>query len=122
MGDVIKTKLSLEDEMAVCTHCGKKELMPFKCKFCGELYCSNHRLPENHECLGLKSYKEEWRMKPEKWVYEPFQEKRAPPVGRRIKEPIPRKIERFIKNLNTRQILYFIVVVIIILTIYEGLK
>lgn len=28
--------------------------MPFKCKRCGGYFCANHRLPENHNCPGLK--------------------------------------------------------------------
>lgn len=31
--------------------------MPYTCSFCGEKYCSEHRLPENHSCGGLSSYK-----------------------------------------------------------------
>lgn len=35
--------------------------MPFKCRYCGQPYCSQHRLPENHECRGLEDYKEQLR-------------------------------------------------------------
>lgn len=28
--------------------------MSFTCKYCGETYCSEHRLPENHDCDGLE--------------------------------------------------------------------
>lgn len=28
--------------------------MPFICKRCGGSFCSKHRLPENHDCGGLK--------------------------------------------------------------------
>ncbi len=31
--------------------------MPFTCKFCGNSYCYNHRLPESHNCPGLLEYK-----------------------------------------------------------------
>jgi len=31
--------------------------MPFTCKFCGNSYCYNHRLPESHNCPGLSEYK-----------------------------------------------------------------
>lgn len=30
--------------------------MPFTCKFCGNSYCYNHRLPESHNCPGLLTY------------------------------------------------------------------
>lgn len=48
--------------MTKCSHCGKKIIqLPFKCKFCGEYFCTEHHLPENHECIGLKGYKREHR-------------------------------------------------------------
>lgn len=28
-------------------------MMPFRCPFCGGQYCSAHRIPENHNCLGI---------------------------------------------------------------------
>ncbi|MCK5698259.1 MAG: hypothetical protein KAH93_00275 [Candidatus Aenigmarchaeota archaeon] len=42
-----------------CAYCHKKfSEFPFTCKFCGNDYCSDHRLPENHKCAGLEKYKE----------------------------------------------------------------
>lgn len=40
-----------------CYFCGFKDPMPFACKFCGNSYCYNHRLPESHNCPGLSAYK-----------------------------------------------------------------
>jgi len=37
-----------------CEICGKKEYLPFKCKYCGGTFCSEHRLPEKHNCPGFK--------------------------------------------------------------------
>ncbi|MFQ5975505.1 MAG: AN1-type zinc finger domain-containing protein [Candidatus Hydrothermarchaeales archaeon] len=107
--------------MASCIVCGKKELLPFKCKFCGNIFCSEHRLPENHQCVGLEMYKEESRTKPGKWVYEPFQD-RVEEVERRRKEPIIEKIERFLRNLDKRQVIWIIIVLIILLTIFESIR
>ncbi len=45
----------------ICSVCGKKEMLPYKCKFCGWTYCSEHRLPENHECPGLEILKTQAR-------------------------------------------------------------
>ena len=39
--------------MAKCAVCGKEVLMPFKCSYCGEYFCAEHRLPEKHNCPGL---------------------------------------------------------------------
>jgi len=37
--------------MSFCEHCGEKiTYLPFKCKYCGGVYCKKHRLPENHQC------------------------------------------------------------------------
>jgi len=42
--------------MVKCNKCKRniKEL-PYKCHRCGRLYCGNHRLPEEHNCSGLKN-------------------------------------------------------------------
>lgn len=44
--------------MAKCSECGK-QTMSFTCHYCGEKFCSEHRLPENHDCEGLDSGKKE---------------------------------------------------------------
>jgi len=41
-----------------CDVCGAYDLLPFKCKYCGGTFCATHRLPENHQCPGLKMLKE----------------------------------------------------------------
>lgn len=42
-----------------CSYCHKvSNELPYRCKFCGGTFCSDHRLPENHECIGLESYKD----------------------------------------------------------------
>jgi len=53
--------------MAECGYCGKKieGVLPHKCKFCGQIHCHNHLLPESHDCMGLEEHKkrnlERWR-------------------------------------------------------------
>lgn len=37
-----------------CFYCKTIELLPYVCKYCGYSYCSNHRLPERHNCPGIK--------------------------------------------------------------------
>ncbi len=39
--------------MAKCDVCGEQVDMPYQCRHCGGTYCSEHRLPENHDCPGL---------------------------------------------------------------------
>lgn len=36
-----------------CQKCGKEVFLPFKCPYCRGYFCSEHRLPENHECLRI---------------------------------------------------------------------
>jgi len=37
--------------MTYCEQCGDEiGYLPFKCKYCGGVFCKKHRLPENHEC------------------------------------------------------------------------
>ncbi len=42
--------------MAKCDVCGKDESMPYNCRHCGGTYCSEHRLPENHDCPSLNNW------------------------------------------------------------------
>lgn len=36
-----------------CEKCQKETFLPFKCPYCGGHFCSEHRLPENHECQRM---------------------------------------------------------------------
>ncbi|KAB1197047.1 MULTISPECIES: rhomboid family intramembrane serine protease [Haloferax] len=42
--------------MAICDVCGKDESLPYSCSRCGGTFCSEHRLPENHNCTGLAEW------------------------------------------------------------------
>jgi len=33
-----------------CQYCDIDVILPFKCPFCNQQFCPEHRLPENHEC------------------------------------------------------------------------
>lgn len=39
-----------------CGICGRREEMPFKCRYCKALFCSEHRLPPNHNCVLLEQF------------------------------------------------------------------
>lgn len=41
-----------------CDVCSAYELLPFKCKYCGGTFCGAHRLPESHNCPGLRMLKQ----------------------------------------------------------------
>ena len=36
-----------------CSQCGSPTLLGFTCSYCGRYFCTDHRLPEKHECTGL---------------------------------------------------------------------
>ncbi|SFR37523.1 rhomboid family intramembrane serine protease [Halogeometricum limi] len=42
--------------MATCDECGKHENLPYQCRRCGQTFCAEHRLPENHACPGLSEW------------------------------------------------------------------
>jgi Zn-dependent protease len=40
-----------------CYVCGNAESIPFKCNYCKEYFCNNHRNPINHSCPFVNVYK-----------------------------------------------------------------
>jgi Zn-dependent protease len=37
-----------------CQKCGQETFMPFRCPYCGDQFCSAHRLPEAHDCPKIE--------------------------------------------------------------------
>jgi len=37
-----------------CGKCQREEVLPFRCPYCGGYFCSEHRLPENHDCPKIE--------------------------------------------------------------------
>jgi hypothetical protein len=46
--------------MVRCDHCGAECALPFTCQHCGGKFCPDCRLPPNHNCTGMGS----WKKKP----------------------------------------------------------
>jgi hypothetical protein len=44
-----------------CEVCGK-ELLLFKCAYCGKAFCEQHKAPEKHECAGMAEYRRQQAM------------------------------------------------------------
>jgi len=61
--------------MNKCAECGESDSLLYSCSLCNLKYCEEHRLPESHDCLGLKSYSDST-----KW----FQNKEEEQVGKEI--------------------------------------
>ena len=38
-----------------CQYCGDLSDLPFECSYCKDLFCHDHRLPEEHRCVKLAS-------------------------------------------------------------------
>jgi hypothetical protein len=41
--------------LAKCSFCGAEIELPYKCNYCGKLFCEVHRLLENHDCAYAPS-------------------------------------------------------------------
>ncbi|MEM2971046.1 MAG: AN1-type zinc finger domain-containing protein [Candidatus Bathyarchaeia archaeon] len=37
-----------------CQRCGQETFLPFRCPYCEGYFCSEHRLPESHECPKIE--------------------------------------------------------------------
>lgn len=101
--------------MPACVECGKNVNLPYECNLCGYSFCSDHRLPENHSCEGLDSYKrgmrEEGRMFREK---EPT--RREPSRTRRLSSFVSLKGNVAISLLAAIAIVYVLQLLVIALS------
>ena len=79
--------------------------MPFTCKFCGNSYCYNHRLPESHNCPGLLDYKS--RSSDAGIFY------KRDPVIRRKPNPLLNSLNNIISAVKSNYSLTILIIVII---------
>lgn len=62
-----------------CDHCGRDmKALAYTCSKCEQTFCTEHRLPESHDCIGLKVEKAERYVKREEeesvpWFKDEFQ-------------------------------------------------
>lgn len=90
-----------------CAYCGKElKGLPYKCRYCGEYFCVDHQLPENHACPGLEDWKAGKLKKLKKEVKKP-----------RKKVPQKLKIPGTIKRNKWLEFLLIIVGVILLIVI-----
>jgi len=90
--------------MTECSKCGKED-MSFKCRYCGEKFCSEHRLPENHDCQGLEKSIEKEKEEKDKWFKE--KEVKNTPPKRNHKPSIAKDIFNTFRNSYTLSIILF---------------
>lgn len=58
--DTIETTLQATEDIGsygICSKCGQKVYLPFRCHYCGNYFCEDHRLPPKHDCRGIDSWK-----------------------------------------------------------------
>lgn len=58
-----------------CQKCGKETFLPFRCPYCGGYFCSEHRLPENHECprIELARVPKREEQTTTRWTQQPYE-------------------------------------------------
>ena len=66
----------------VCKRCGTGEFLPFKCRFCGDAFCAEHRIPETHECPGLADWRT--RVREDRPSLPSRREREMAPAGRHV--------------------------------------
>lgn len=89
--------------MTKCNYCGKKieGVLPHKCRYCGQIHCNNHILPEDHKCAGLEEHKkksqERWKNVFASTTSRKFEEQEKDPKSSRTKNKKHNK-KRNVKN------------------------
>lgn len=84
--------------MPFCETCGEEiGYLPFKCKYCGGVFCKKHRLPENHNCTF------ELKHTPVVPIPRRGLSRTASLTSRRSSTESPRKIKRYLKKQEKRK-------------------
>lgn len=127
--------------MAICNFCKKKiKELPFRCHRCGKIYCSKHRLPEDHHCLELEKEKsrnqERWKNTFES-SFQQYEEKRETTFTHKKNNPLKKLYYKFRYWLTDREhqayrysrfnsyvfplLIKFIISLIVIVVIYSNI-
>jgi len=90
--------------MAECSECGKQS-MSFKCKYCGEKFCSTHRLPEKHNCQSMDKKIEQEKQETDEWFKEQKVKNPAPSAKKPPKRSLGQDVIDSLKNNVTLSII-----------------
>ena len=73
--------------MGICYYCGREVDLPFRCPYCGLTFCSDHRLPEQHNCINMPKQRS-WKI---------FREERTITMIKipRVSKSIEEKVQNF---------------------------
>ena len=47
--------------MVGCSVCGQPLKNPRECSYCDRVFCAEHRLPERHDCAGVRNWERRGR-------------------------------------------------------------
>jgi hypothetical protein len=102
----------------VCFHCGKEFTeLSFRCRYCGEIFCSDHHIPEVHECEGLP--KPSWpKYRVEREKREPVKPVQEPTIRAPLPIEPPREYYRRREKTNWKAIASILVLIAIALCTY----
>jgi len=85
--------------MTKCAFCGKEiEGLPFRCRYCGQYFCAEHHLPENHNCPLLP----EIRRPHTPWFPRKYEERRTTwsRIPSRSEIPVTRRTRRYTRPMR----------------------
>lgn len=94
--------------MAACAKCGK-DSMSFTCSYCGKSFCSDHRLPENHDCDKLEEELERKQEEDDKWFEEKKTKKKKREKRQRRRKPKKPSLAQDIINVFRNNATYSII-------------
>jgi membrane associated rhomboid family serine protease len=94
--------------MAACSKCGK-ETMSFTCSYCGKSFCSDHRLPENHDCEKLEEELEKKQEEDDKWFEEKKTKKEKKEKRRQRRTPEKPSLTQDIVDVFKNNVTYSII-------------
>lgn len=83
--------------------------MSFTCSYCGESFCSDHRLPENHECDRLEEELEKKQEEDDKWFEEKKTKKEKKEKRKRRRTPEKPSLTEDIINVFRNNATYSII-------------
>ena len=107
--------------MGECSKCGTQE-MTFTCRYCGEKFCSEHRLPENHNCEDIEDVEKKSGSSNNQWFQnkEPKKETIRGTPKTPKKPSLSRDIFETLKNSVTLSIIALTIVTFILQFTVEG--
>jgi len=103
--------------MVKCSFCYKEVDLPFKCPYCGLTFCSDHRLPEQHNCINM----------PKQRSWDNYKRERTITMIKMQNLPKPKVVDSISKSSSSkssrshRLLILFSLIIILSFFLYFGL-